>query len=310
MKIFASIVSLLFLTQLAVGSLHPDPTHFALEGEVLFLSPTAETTGFAREETFSGNTAREHVRENDPRYRTGWRLAGAWAFDCLHDFSLRYTQFYSGRYNRTITGALITPIGVFVGDATSRVNYKYNAVDALLGTWICDLQDFDLNFGAGLHYASIRHFDERLYTPGSTSLILPGRHELRNRFWGIGPELSFDFHYLFSSCLVGNFALTGYGKGSMLIGRTQFEQRNLTIPTDVLFIFETDPFWSVTPAADFRLGLQWEYSCACLRGAVEGGYEWIWYRRTYRHRSSGLGTGEGFSDATFHGPYLSIGIVF
>jgi hypothetical protein len=301
------LASLLFVSLFA-SAINADPYLFAVKGEAIFFKSSLDDTIFATATSPSTGGLFVTYREIDPQYRTGFRVAGLWRYDCGHDVQVRYTHSNSGNYRESFNGSFLEAGFPLAGAAKSRLNLKYNAVDALLGTWIFNSRDFDLNFAAGVHYANIRLYHIGDYGPFEippTSIT----DERRARFWGIGPEVCFDFHYLFSSCFVGNFCLTGYAKGALLSSRTQ-EEVDLTVVGGLSGFISSQPKWSVIPAADFRLGLDWDFSCDCLNGSIEAGYEWIWYRKAIRHAILPVQAPPNYSDVSFQGPYLSVGMIF
>jgi hypothetical protein len=304
MKTFKILFYLLTLLEVSTYA------EIALKGEILFLKPMSDHTWFANEIEESATTTIITKKEDDTRYRPGFRLAALWQCACGHDLQARYTHLSSGYYTSRIDGnyTTIDLLGL-IGPATSQVKFNYNCAEALFGNWIYANRSFDLDFEFGLQYANIQTNFKTFYGPFPGIGIRSDLIQRRNHFWGIGPEVAFDFHYVFCSCGVGNFGLTGYSRGALLCSRSHSSGSTTRTSTRVFEIFyDADPKWRVIPTADLRLGFDWGYGCDCFKGSLEVGYEWLWYQKVNRELIQS-GTSK-YSDISFQGPYLSVAVIF
>jgi hypothetical protein len=286
MKIWSLIFSAVLFLPSCFANLHPQPCGFGLQAEFLYWRPNVEGFGFTQ---FTTPPNDSFTPINTPHFRPGFRLEGVYAFSCLNDIHARFTYFNSGSNVREVSGNFGPTTLATVRD---DLRFKYYAVEVLLGRWLYNCSDFDLELQYGINYSNLRLRETFLIT---TTGVVDTRQF--SRIWGVGPELALSFRYPFPVCFLGQFGIMGDVRGMLLSSKFQ----RFVISTGSITTIQTaDPLWNITPAADLKLGLSWDYPCGCFKPHLEAGYEWMYYQKAFI----------GFANASFQGPYVALGVTF
>lgn len=324
MKKFFILSLLLFTSTCAVfaASHRPCPGEWDVRGEVLFFTPSISQSFFAQETlpeapSFPGNTR----EDNGFNQKYAYRLYATYAF-CDTDLQLIWTHFPRQSHSEIVSGRgplLPTsgmPVGGIIDIATSTVQLNYYAVEALIGFWERQCNNFDFMFRTGLQYANIKFYENILYL-GPTRPVEGDRIENISHCWGIGPEVVFETNYnlhFFQKWCPGDFGLASTVKGGLLVSKYNTQ---LIRTIEQLF----DPFsndearWDIVPMFDLRLGLNYYRKFRCFNASFEIGYEVLSYINAIDRIffvdviTGGLST-DLYSNANFHGPYLALDFTF
>lgn len=295
MKILFTILCNLCACSAAIASLHPEPGNFGIKGEFLYLQPYLNSLQFAVE-----NVSETEVKIllNKPKYKPAYRVEGMYAFDCLYNLHARFTYFNSGNNRRSETSTFQSP-AIFTGTVEDKRKFRYYAVEAIVGRWLFDSCDFDLELGVGVLYSNIKLSD---HVTAFNPTELFAKNVIRSTFWGVGPELTLNFQYPLPLSFCGTFSIVADIRGALLQSKTKaFTQLGTPDSSDGLIVFTigNDPSHGVVPASNSKLGLSWNYQGSHITTDLELGYEWIYYQRAL-----------GVNNISFHGPYVALGVAF
>lgn len=224
----------------------------------------------------------------------------------------RFTYFNGGSGEHTIivpagAGISLYPLGFGSNNVnTFEANFRHYSGDLVYKHLFYRSRTFDLAALGGVNYTWSRYFEQTSTgTPGGYTYI-----KYRSFFWGVGPEFGLDM----VGKLCGGLSVVGNLRASFLVSE---EHSNSTQSDDltVSIFTHNDPNWSVFPAFDTRLGLNYT-SCFRKGGGFnfEVGYEFITYLGGHLRPfgSTNLSSVNNFLNKTlsFHGPYAQIGVRF
>lgn len=320
--------------------------NFKLSAELLYLKPGIEQSSYvisSSENVVGGEffpNGRRH--NNSANYKPGFRINALYGLcDEPNALDVRFTYF-NGGHSHSITGDfLFDTIGFpgdgaqapedtsYAGKASIHDNFRYYAVDATFNRLGLQSCVDNLYLLIGLHYANIQH--KRHFTSVGTfssddgavvqAVNDPVDNALKSHsnFWGVGPQLGLDYNYDLTSpeCCLGLVTLHANMRASLLCSKSNgnFHYTTLrTTGTDGPHLKNRD-LWRVNPAFDSKLGGSYQFCWLGLEGAIEVGYEWIWYNDSvgsivgYDVAFAGDSL-DVFSNLSLHGPYLKISVAF
>jgi len=278
-----------------------NPECFGIYAEYLIMRDARSFPFFAVPNNLNGRGY-----ANETRWRSGYRVEGAYSF-CPNDgIHLRWTQFPQ------FTGSRFLSPGISIKDSIGESNAGTTIKDKVdLSLYYLELfymHDFSfcsplaLSLLTGVQYSHIRAH-EQLEIFGVHGV--PAGDALRDIFksvrWGIGPELGVELHYPFCSCLSAEMRTTG----SLMIARRVNEWEQPGIGTSVAGKIKDDTIWLALPFWDIRLGLNYQLGCF----NVEAGYEIFTF-------FDGLGRFNPFDiinlheNLTMYGFYFQLGFAF
>lgn len=305
--------------------------------ELLYFKPSIENSSFAISSIanasggeFYPSGKRHHNRAN---YKPGFRIEGLYELCDCNYLDGRFTYFRAGHRDSANGPFLFDTIGFpgegaqapedtsYAGAARIHDRYRYYAGDLTFNRLsLCSCAD-NLYLLFGLHYANIQHKTHfrsfGTFLDGSVSLPVDNLLNSRSRFWGIGPQIGFDYTYKLPYCCLGRFSLHTDLRAALLCSKSHatfhYSSRR-TINTAGVNL-DNDHVWHVNPALDARIGGTYNFCFCGYEGALEIGYEWVWYH-------NGINTITGYdvafpgdsidyySNFSIHGPYLRLGVDF
>lgn len=312
---------------------------WAIAGELLYFKPSIDQSAFAITSTnnrFGGNVypfGKRHV--NNATYEPGFRVETLYNLcNCDNTLDFRFTYFNAGHCNSTFGDFLFDTIGfpgdgaqypedtTYAGHSRRRDHYKYYAGDATMNFEVANNCCNKLIFLAGLHYAYIHH---KLHFAGIGSFINNGvpteinnRLSSNSRFWGIGPEIGFDYRYSLNPlhCFLDGFVLKANARASLLCSNTQADFQYKSGRTGPVGVdIHNQSVWRVNPAADARLGVSYTYCGNCYTLGIELGYEFLWYSKSintitgYDVAYAG-DTIDVYNSLSLQGPYFALNLGF
>ena len=206
------------------------------------------------------------------------------------------------------------PATVVFSSATSRVQYKIDQFDGLLGKSVHPCRCLQLHGGLGLRYLRQDRTLTNQYFGGTPPATTESKFPvLKSRYRGIGPLFTFEpvLGPLCNFELVGRIGLAflvGEAKATLdqdNFGDTGFSSNNLRTPHSPL----------IAPVFEGSAAVGWNYDClSCVHIGLEAGYEYLAYFRTVRLVLPTLLTGleQINSDLTLQGPYIrgQVGLSF
>lgn len=283
-----------------------------LEAEWIYFRPTKDNYLFGDLTNSGGNLSTRNLSKI-PAYHSGWRAGASYHFcDCVNSFTVQWTQLRTQDHGQFTSDFFIIPLRTLDSGtgvtALDRINFDYYALECLLRHRIWCECPFNVNVVGGIQYAWIGAKETIAFSGGGSVSI---DVKQLNHFWGIGPEVGFDFSY----CICNGFSLAGRGFGSILVTRAK-QNLNTRVGSSTFFA-DSVPEWRIVPAVDLRFGLRYDRCFSCLDFYLEGGYEFISYIRgmpvnnvVYDHVSFDAAVSSGYNSADMHGPYVALGIIF
>ena len=302
--------------------------------ELLYFKPTLEQSYYSisGNHSFNGANFPQGTRHNnDPGFQPGFRLEGIYGTcDRLHALDFRFAYFNESNTER-ISGTFLfdtkgypgdgaqTPSDTFYsGIAKYTQHFIYYGADATLNrfSFFDCLENFSLILG--LHFAKVQ-MQERASSDGTSSddtiLAVTNRFRRRSHFWGLGPQLGFEYRYrLFSRC--GILSLGTNARAALLATHTWADLQYTSERTgDTSVHLNNDPLWRVNPTIDIKVGLFYNCPFRCLNMTYEIGYEMLWYSDAV---DSIIGYDVAFAGDTFdhfsslhlQGPYFAVKVAF
>lgn len=139
-----------------------------------------------------------------------------------------------------------------------------------------------------------------------------------SRFWGVGPQLGLDYHYVFPivPCLPGVFSFIANGRASLLGGNTEANFHYTTTRTGSIGVnIKNDNLWRVTPGLDAKVGISYNFCCGDVEATIEFGYELMWYSSCI-DAITGVDVAyagdsiDVLSSVNMQGPYAAISVAF
>lgn len=324
--------SLLLLVVLCAGGsnflhamIRPAPGEWGIQGEFLYWHPLYDQSFFANKINASNNVIGPRI-DNPFDWQPAYRLEGIYAFcNTINDVHLRWTYLDTGE-KKTVIGdanvpaySTVTPpinaVRVGVQTIISNSHLKYYAVDGMLGQLIYDCFPFAMDLQGGIHYAHIDLKQDVL----SITTAGPQPTNKRDRFWGVGPELALDMHYVFPACCSrwcgGPIALNGNLRGALLVSESKATLFATNPGGTSSYDVTNDKKWRVTPTWDLRFGLSCDWCFNCFAASFEIGYEVLTYTNAvqstiFTDDSDYVFSFDSYDDLGFHGPYVAVGVSF
>lgn len=314
---------------------------FTLRGEWLIFKPSIDQSYYAI--SSSNNRFGEDIfpdgtrYNNNPDFSSGFRLEGIYTYpNCQRQLDFRFTRF-STNHSDHVTGPFLFDVIGYPGDgaqapedasyagtARSHEHFGYYGADLTMNRFLirnCNKESFSFLFG--LHYANVE-FKESFSSTGAFiddgAPVAVNNHLTQDsQFWGIGPQIGFDYHYLLPNFVWisnGAFSLEANARASLLCSRTETTFHYDTVRTGPVGVnLQNRPIWRVTPSVDARLGLKYNLCEGCFNATFEVGYEVIWYGDCI---NSIVGNDVAFpgnsidvySNLNLQGPYMSLSVAF
>jgi len=304
-----------------------------VRGEYLCFQTTWDQAHYvisARDNFFDGEhhpIGRRHL--NNPPYKSGFRVETTYMFqDRPNDLDLRFTWLQSSHTSRVV-GPVLWDTKGFPGDGTQRpedifydgfaqdsVNFHYYGGDLTFNRISAGCCGENLSFLVGLHFAYIK-FRENFISAGTyvdDGVTVANSNNLvhTSRFWGIGPEFGVDYKYDFWDIGQGSLTFVANARAALLASNTKPCFSDVTSRTGPDGVhLSNDTLWRVTPTFDARLGLSYNFGCASFIGALEVGYEMLWYGNAI-DQITGLDVAYAGSSIDLHsnlnaqGPYVAL----
>jgi hypothetical protein len=300
--------------------------------ELLFFRPTVDQSAYVI--SSSNNVFGEDLHPrgrrhlNDTSYKPGFRV------EATYVLNYRFTRFAAG-YSDSVTGPfLFDTIGfpgngsqapedsAYSGTAHIKDQYTYYASDLTYSRLAFDSRAdcFELLFG--LHFAYIQyesHFRATgTFVDDGVLTAVRNRLSRNSHFWGIGPQLGMKYHYYLSDlshCLHG-LSLNGQARGALLCSKTNTRFAYTTARTGSSGVnLHNNSIWRVTPSVDARLSLSYDFHLNSLKGALEIGYEWLWYNKSVNsivgYDVAFVGDSlDSYSDLSLQAPFLALAFDF
>lgn len=318
----------------------PGSEQIELRAELLYFKPTIDNSYFVI--TSTNNVSGENIfpngtrHNNSPSFECGYRLEATYKpCNCFNDLDFRFTSL-SAHHSKSISGAfLFDTIGypgdgaqspedtAYNGTAYIKDHFRYYAGDLTFNRITLNCCPENLSFLIGLHYTYI-HFKGvfhsfGLYPDGSQRLRLDNHLKRKSHFCGIGPEFGINYSCLLPSficCNVGQIYFNADGRTALLCSKTKADFHYQTLRTSKVGVnLRNKALWRVTPTADARLGLSYEFCYCGLEGVLEVGYEFVWYSNCidsitgYDVAYAGNSL-DSFSNLNMQGAYFALGFDF
>lgn len=333
----------ILLSLFCMPFLKADPYYAAIE--LLYFKPTIDQSYYAitssrnvfktptKDPEFFPNGTRHN---NDPDFHVGFRIETMFQPSAMcNGLDLRFA-YYNHAHTSRLNGEFIFDTSVFPGSGAARPedlpytgstrykeHFKYYAFDATFNRLTINCCPENLTFLLGLHFAYIQ-LNERQNSSGfSTLLISPFNQEAffnnlhrNSNFWGLGPQLGFDYQYFFPQCCAGNFGIRTDVRASLLATHTRAKLSNISNHTGPVGAhIRNQPSWRINPCADVKLGVTYNYPFCFCNATFELGYELLWYSNCidaitgFDPAFAGVGM-DLFSNLSLQGPYFAIGASF
>lgn len=295
MKLFSTLITLFFTTS-GVANLHPQAHHFGIQGELLYLQPNLDAFSFVTEVINEGLGFRNIGINTD--YKLGYRVEGVYAIDNCYNVHTRVTYF-NHTYSKEFTGTLSLFLSIN-GTAENDFKFGHYAIEGLIGRWLFDSCDFDLELEFGILYSNLRLNSITTFIVDPAFLLFPAENS--SNFWGVGPEIAFNFEYPLFWIKGKSLAIAADVRAALL--KSTRHEKLITIGGETNL---SDPISGIVPAFDSRIGLNWNFCAKRFNGTIEIGYEWIYYQKVF---SNILNSNEISYDLSFDGPYFALGASF
>lgn len=314
------------------GWVEPSRGKFAIEGELLYFSPSYDETYFVINGSALdglGNLTPSGKRINNPvSFDLGFRLQGIYGFcSSCTDFRLRWTHVYatsSQNVSNNDTPSQLWPTETipnlpnisepFSGLATSHIGVMYQKGECLFDERAWDFYYITLSFREGIEWSYIRYHEVVDYfdRSGSKETIQFHAHTK-----GIGPQLGiilickpyeqFNWHpknlsyrFMTTASLIAANSKSKYKATDIHLANNKVTQSS---------------FWRFVPEWVLCLGINYSSCWGNHQTHLEMGYEMTTYVRgtsklIFTDSSSpGLSFNQ-YSDFYVHGVFFSFGIVF
>lgn len=332
-KIILSILALAFVSL----SAEPCCTRNGQLGiEFLLLKPSIDQQAFvisSSENVVGGEFFPSGTRHNNNFcYEPGFRITGAAPICgvCSPEVEARFT-YLTASHTSAVTGPFLFDTVGWPGsgaigpedtsyNGTARVHnaFVYYGLDTTYGRFA---PVYNLELFAGLHGAYIKHKTDFtsvgnfIEVVGGVPTTMPVSNLLQeySSFWGVGPQIGFDYGYL----LPYKLNLVTSVRVSLLCSDTQSNTHYSslrTAGTDGVNV-KNQTIWRVTPAIDARIGAVYKTCCYSYDTSFEAGYEWIWYHNAVDQvRGSDVAfaglSHDHYSDLSLQGPYVRMAVSF
>ncbi|CDR35172.1 Lpg1974 family pore-forming outer membrane protein [Criblamydia sequanensis] len=316
------------------------PCDLTLFGEIIFFKPSIDQSSYvisSIDNIFEGEfypNGRRHLNPTNyrPALRLGFSTDLCNGFDSF-DFTFTY---FNANYSQSKQGFfLFDTIGWpgngaqapedinYSGIAKTKDRFRYYTLEAVLSRHCITSCADNLYFFMGLQYANIEHKRKSTsfgdYPTSGDRRLVDNLLLVESNFWGIGPELGFNYQYVLpcSRSLEKHLSLFFNARASLLCSSSTAElsyNTQRTLNTEGIHV-KNDHLWRVTPAFDARLGGSYEFSCFCMPSLLEIGYEWAWYNNCIDYitgydvafAGDSLDT---FSNLSLHGPFIRLTVEY
>lgn len=316
------------------------PSEWTFIGELIFFKPSIEQSSYvisSINNIVSGEffpNGRRHLNPTHykPAFRVGLSTDLCNGFDSF-DFIFTY---FNANYSQSTKGLFLFDTIGWPGDgaqAPEDVNYsgvartkdrfRYYSLEAILSRHCLSSCMDNLYFFMGLQYANIEH--KRVSTSNGDHPSSSGRQlvdnllRIESNFWGIGPELGLDYHYVLpcSRCREEQLSIFFNAKALLLCSSSKATlayNTQRTLNTEGIYL-KNDHLWKVTPGFDARLGGSYEFTCFCMNSFLEIGYEWAWYNNCVDYITGYDVAFAGdsidtFSNLSLHGPFIRLTVEY
>lgn len=323
---FKQIAIGLLLTVSSMIQARPEAGSWEVGAEFIYWKTLLEDTSYSVNSSngILPNGSRLH---NKYDYEPGWRLEGAYTCcDDSNDVRLRWTHLNghdnAGTSNPFVLATQGSNVDQFTSatQAHSNARVRFDSLELLFGEILFCREHWDINGQIGLQYANYNYTHDTEYLSGVNVFQASNR----NKVWGFGPEVSFDFnYYLEPSCWCSlPFTVTGRFTSALLISRsrpsTSTLDSRLTVAPVTPIQVDGQRLTRLIPMWDFRLGLGYDHVfCDCYQTHWELGWELLTYHRgihTVRfYGAEGNDSGKSFdhfTDLSYSGPYFAFNVAF
>lgn len=270
-------------------------------GEWLYFTPIVDSTPI-QDAPGTGAATFIGIESQDLKYHSGWRAEAAALFcDKTNKLNFRWTQLKASETFQTLTSRGFIPSNLGA-DPIDHKFFSFHSFEALLAHNFCNDSCFSLELFGGIHYAWIR--SKELFSLPALLDSPVGKREAK--FHGLGGELGVEISYQ----LICSFALKGRCSSSLLVGKESGFDRSLGINTNQKIIKSTA---KIIPVFDLRFGIEYTYCLRCLEFEVEAGYEFLTYQGALPFSNNQTASSEfvvGCTNASMHGPYISLHVIF
>lgn len=299
----------------------------------LYLKPDIDDTHYvisSFDNTFQGSVFPKGKRhQNTTTFTPGYRIEGI--FDLCRDTSeldLRFTYF-NAHAKDSVSGDFLYEsngfpgfgaqiIGVYAGKAKSKNAYTFYAGDLVYKRSLPCFSHESFKFIAGLHYAFIQ-FKEHTNNSGiffnhDVPTQLSNDLHRDSRFYGIGPQIGLDYHYLLSNPHEESetWSINAKARGYLLCGNIKSDLKYVTLRTGPGGVgIHNESTWRMIPSAAFECCICYMLECNCFSITVNFGYELMWYSKCV-NKITGLDTAfagdtiDVFNNFTLQGPCLGL----
>ncbi len=315
-NIFFSALALFF----CVTPLTANNPSWSASVEFLYMFPSMDQPYFVID-SISSEPNGERFSNNQPLH-PGYRAELAYLFcNQVNDVRLRWTHFPTFCDEKTKSGNELFPVMFHPINPSGGVNgtisiedcFDFYFLDLVFSqrALCCGPFLFDLVGGLRWGYLDLRE-QVVLQSTGMTRDV-----KVHSQFWGVGPDIGFDFEYN----LCYGLALHGKADVALLVSR-----REASYSDSESFVYaKNEPYCAVVPTSDIRLGINYnkELNFRCLAALPTGcgwlnfeiGYEIItFYKgldRIYFVDDGSLGASfDELMDFTLQGPYFHLGFTF
>lgn len=293
-----------FLWPLSLSAYVPSDTwcsDFSVGAEWIYFSPNSESVAYV----FSGSGGQGSTFVDTAQvnrfdfFTSGYRVFGAYGLCNNNAFvSASWTDLKvqeSAEASGNLGGVFFDLEANFAKDTRE---FRYSAVEGILGQRLYNNCCLDLVGFAGVHYARLRSDDDLLFN--SLGFITNG--STTNHFWGIGPEVGISFEGIITRC----FSLQAIATGAILIGKPHAEISS----SDSLesFFFQDQQIWRSVPYTDLRIQLNYDFSIGCIRGQIDAGYEALAYFKPFVDFA--FDRFASYRNVTMHGPFIGLDLNF
>lgn len=278
------------------------------EADYIYWLPSVDDTYFVIQGTNADFPNGNRIN-NDLGFNSGFRIGGGVQLcDCDKFFRVYYTRLRATR-NHTVTGDfLFATVGRpdvvsnfegYTGTASSHIDLLYQRVDAFFSQNVLCGCGFGVNLLAGFEYSYRRWFDKIDYE----SAVNLGEVTHKSRSWGIGPQFGFELNYdiceFACGCFPGNLSFVGYSTGSILANKAKTREDD-SLGGALLLDVGDRHTWRIVPAWHARVGLNYATCFSCFNAALEVGYEFHTYLRSFGRHVFPDDTADGLVFTNFH----------
>jgi len=289
---------------------------FTAAADALYLRPSAANLSYNAQIgniTLNPATIPVTINNVNPSYNWGFDVMAGYRIPCTgNDITLAWTHLGETSDSDSVSRAIGTT--GFNFNASSNVQFKYNAVDLDVGQRVNFGDYFNFRLFTGLRWADLQQNSDNFYsvtrnTNGTTLTSLGIDQE--SEFKGVGPQVGLEGRY----CLGYGFGLDANATFSAVIGHvdattdTAFRLNPVEgAPVAVNVNFDQEKKNRVVPALDTNLGVDYTYNFNnAYRSSlvVQAGWKVINYWDVTHALINNVGPNNA-SSVAFDGPYAGI----